>query len=176
MKWDNICKAPARGRPAPLPTCHCSICVRSEGLPHWGLAHVATKSSSPSSCPFFSTSPSIKALCCHFPFLSHLHSHIQGLTLEPQRLSAFQKLLSHYKEKIKKPPRILHFDFICVLSLWNTHKTTPWPVLSYFIGEFQCLDSLHLLYVEFPWPGNEPVSSKWKQKNSSLFCSCCFTE
>ena len=84
-------QGPSSGQTCPpLPTGG-SSCIRS-AIPggHEELGTSGAASSPPAS--------QLK-LCCHVPFLSHLHSHTQGQTLEPQKFSTFQKLPSYSKEK-----------------------------------------------------------------------------
>ena len=62
-----------------------------------------------------------------------------------------------------------------VFPLKTPQETTSCLVLSPFVGDCPCFNSLPLLSIEFSCPGSEPVSLKWKQRPSSLFCSCRFT-
>lgn len=122
-------------------------------------------------CPFFSTSPSTKAI----PSLPYA-----AMYLGPQRLSAFQKLLSYSKENFfKNHPEMLILPLNLIVYFpfkhTHTHTTTSFLVLLPFIHEFQCFDAWPLLSAESSCPANEPVSLKWKQTPPSYVATTSLT-
>ena len=151
----------------PSPPDGAAATVRSEGL-SWPLRVQHLRS-----CLFLSTSPAvILPFCPAFTPVSKVR---------PWNLRGFLPSRSFLHIPKKKILKLImkHQCFTLISSslfpLKTPYETTSCLVLSPCVGEFPCFNSLPFLSIEFSCPGSEPVSLKWKQRTSSLFCSCRFT-